>query len=82
MSAPAMRPPHARPPSAEPAHPAHALLGGTRSHAHPTPACARAQEERASFGKQFIDSGFVDVFRKQYPDTAAFTYFSWRWVSQ
>eukprot|EP00803_Ostreobium_quekettii_P001739 evm.model.scf_239.4 EVM.evm.TU.scf_239.4 scf_239:92113-94459(+) len=35
-------------------------------------------EERTSFTKNFIDNGFVDTFRRQYPDVVGYTYWSYK----
>ncbi|GKV50034.1 hypothetical protein SLEP1_g56749 [Rubroshorea leprosula] len=35
-------------------------------------------EERQSFGTNFISRGFVDTFRKQHPDVVGYTYWGYR----
>lgn len=35
-------------------------------------------EERASFASNYIDNGFIDAFRHQYPDVVGYTYWSRR----
>eukprot|EP00873_Tetraselmis_striata_P042586 jgi/Tetstr1/462850/TSEL_007799.t1 len=36
------------------------------------------QEERTSFASRLLGQGFVDVFRQEYPDVIAYTYWSYR----
>ncbi|XP_011027324.1 PREDICTED: apurinic endonuclease-redox protein [Populus euphratica] len=36
------------------------------------------EEERKSFGSNFLSNGFVDAFRKQHPNVVGYTYWGYR----
>jgi hypothetical protein len=39
---------------------------------------ACTEEERKSFGSNFLSNGFVDAFRKQHPNVVGYTYWGYR----
>lgn len=45
-----------------------------------SPVCSQrfTPEERQSFAENYINKGFVDAFRRQYPDVVGYTYWSRR----